>query len=140
MREWLFVFLYGAVTLFGFFLVPFWTVLAAKRLKRIAGRWTAASDRYVMLASSIAVLSLGDTLVFAARTWGNVALGLSPILRNGLDAALIGTGLAIVMFGKLMLVWLADLEREPPVWTWTRWAALATVAWAIAAVLVQVLA
>jgi len=137
MREWLFVFLYGALFLAGTFLCPFWAALARKRAQRVAGRWTLRSDRYFMLASAISVLSFGDTMEFGARTWGNVTLGLSPILRNGVDAVLIGTGLATVLVAKLMLVWLADLEREPPVWSWTRFAAVATVSWGIAAVVIE---
>lgn len=139
MRQWLFVFLYGALFLTGLFLSPFWAVLANKRRHRIAGRWTLRSDRYFMLASAIAVLSLGDTFVFGARAEGNMTIGLSPILRNGIDAALIATGLTLVLLGKFMLVWLADLEREPPVWSWTRFAAIATVLWGMMALGIQLL-
>lgn len=137
MRELLFVFLYGALFIVGLFLSPFWGVLAAKRAKRVAGRWTLASDRYFMLAAAICVLSGGDTFVFGARTTGNLQYGLSPILRSGWDATLIGTGLAIVLVGKVMLVWLADLEKEPALWTWTRWSAVATVAWGVATVVIE---
>ena len=140
MRESLFVFLYGALFLVDLFLGPFWAALANKRRHRIAGRWTLASDRYYMLALSISVLSFGETLVFGARTWGNMMLGLSAILRSGWDAVIIGVGLAVVLVGKAMLVWLADLEREPPVWTWTRWAAIMTVLWGGVAVAFEILA
>jgi hypothetical protein len=139
MREALFVFLYGALFLTGLFLAPFWGFLARRRYKRIAGRWIASTDRYYVLAAAICVLCIGDTFVFGARTAGNIQFGLSPILRSGWDAVAIGIGLAIVMIGKLMLVWLADLEKEPPVWTWTRWLVVATCLWAVAAAALQVL-
>lgn len=137
MREGLFVFLYGALFLVGLFLAPFWAVIAGKRAKRVAGRWVLWSDRYFVLAAAIATLCAGDVLVFAARTLGNLAYGLSPILRNDLDAWVIGLGLTTVFVGKAMLVWLADLEREPPVWTWSRGAALLTVAWGAGTVVLE---
>jgi hypothetical protein len=137
MREWLFIFLYGALFLTGLFLSPFWAVLAAKRAKRIAGRWTLGSDRYFMLAASIAVLCLGDTAVFFARTTGNITYGLSAILRSTWDGWVIGIGLATILVGKAMLVWLADLEREPAVWTWSRWGAVFTVVWGLATVVLE---
>jgi hypothetical protein len=137
MREGLFIFLYGALFLLGLFLTPFWAVLARKRAIRIAGRWTLRSDRYYVLAMAIAVLCAGDVLVFGARAWGNLTYGLSPILRNGTDAVLIGVGLSTVLVGKAMLVWLADLEREPAIWTWSRWGAIATVAWGAAVVVLE---
>lgn len=133
MRDWLFVFLYGALLIIGLFLFPFWGWLALKRARRVQGRWTLGSDRYFMLAASICVLSLGDTFVFAGRTWGNLTYGLSSILRSRWDAVIIGTGLAIVLLGKVMLVWLADLEKEPAVWNWTKWLTGATILWALAA-------
>lgn len=139
MREWLFIFLYGALFLTGLFLAPFWAVLAAKRARRVAGRWTLPSDRYFMLALAIAVLCLGDTFVFFARTVGNLTYGLSAILRSSWDAFTIGIGLAIVLVGKAMLVWLADLENEPRIWTWSRWGAILTVVWGVAAVVIEVL-
>lgn len=139
MREGLFVFLYGALFLTGLFLAPFWGVLALKRRRRIAGRWTAASDRYFMLAAAVCVLCVGDTFVFGARTLGNIQFGLSSILRNGWDAVAIGIGLFIVLLGKLMLVWLADLEKEPAVWTWTKWLASVTALWAVASCLIELL-
>lgn len=140
MREGLFVFLYGALFLTGLFLCPFWALLAAKRYQRIAGRWTVASDRYFILAAAISVMALGDTLEFGTRTQGNMRFGLSSILLNGVDAFVIGTGLSLVLVGKLMLVWLADLEREPPLWSWTRWGAIATVAWGSATVAFELFA
>ena len=90
-----------------------------------------------MLAASIAVLCLGDTFVFFARTVGNVQYGLSAILRNPWDGFVIGAGLLIVLIGKAMLVWLADLEHEPAVWTWSRWGAIGTVLWGIATVIIE---
>jgi hypothetical protein len=137
MREWLFVFLYGALFLVGAFLAPFWFSLAAKRARRVARRWTLRSDRYFVLALAIGTIALGDTLVFAGRTYGNLVYGLSAILLDGWDAVVIGTGLAIVLLGKGMLVWLADLEKEPAVWTWTRWLTGATIAWAVSAALIE---
>jgi hypothetical protein len=140
MREGLFIFLYGALFFMGLFLAPFWAHVARLRVRRIAGRWTLRSDRYFMLAAGIAVLSFGDALVFGARTWGNIQYGISPILRDGLDGLIIGVGLCIILLGKAMLVWLADLEKEPTVWTWTRWLAVTTIGWGIAAILVEVFA
>lgn len=138
MREWIFITLYGALFLIGLFLFPFWAMLANKRRKRVAGRWTLRSDRYFVLATAIAVLSLGDTMEFGGRTWGNLTFGLSPILLNGFDAIAIGCGLAVVFVAKLMLVWLADLEKEPPVWTWTRWLAIVTAGWGFVTLLVEI--
>lgn len=139
MREWFVIFLYGALFLVGLFLAPFWAVLARKRAKRVAGRWTLRSDRYFMLAAAIAVLCAGDTLVFFARALGNIVYGISAILRDRWDAPIIICGLTTVLVGKGMLVWLADLEREPPLWTWSRWAALATVTWGAATVVIELL-
>ena len=138
MREWVFVFLYGALFVAGLILAPFWFGLARRRAQRIAGRWTLRSDRYFVLALAIGTIALGDTLVFGARTYGNLEYGLSPILRDGWDGLIIGAGLSIVLLGKIMLVWLADLEREPAVWTWTRWLAAATIAWAIAVSVIRI--
>lgn len=133
MREWLFVFLYGALFVMGAFLAPFWFGLARKRAQRIEGRWTLRTDRYFVLALAIGTMALGDTMVFGGRTYGNLVYGLSSILRDGLDAVIIGTGLAIILLGKGMMVWLADLEKEPAVWTWTKWLTASTIAWALAA-------
>jgi hypothetical protein len=79
MRQWLFVFLYGALFLMGLFLAPFWAALARKRYAADCRTLDRSSDRYFVLAAAIAVLCLGDDFVFGARTAGNMQYtGLRP--------------------------------------------------------------
>lgn len=136
-REWLFIFLYGALAATGLFLSFFWIDVAKKRAALIKDKWTKRSDRYWVLSSAVAALALGSTILFAFRLWGNISYGLSPILRDRWDGIGVGVGLIVMLTGKYMLVWLADLEKQPPIWTWTRWAAALLIAWGFAAVFVS---
>ena len=127
-RAWAFLFLYGALTLVGAFLSFFWAEVALRRWRAIAGRWPWRRDRYFILALAIATSSFGLMLVDAARIVGNMLYGLSPILQKG-EAWFIGAGLALLLIGYWKLVWLADLERSPPTFRWTKVGVIATALW-----------
>ena len=131
MREYLFVFLYGAVTLASLFLTIFWTRFAVKRKRQVpAGK--LFRDRYFMLAAGIALDALAWLLITGFRTVANLHYGLSKAL-HGWEGVGIALGLGAAMLSKVILVWLADIEDEPPVWTWSKWLAVATIVWGIAA-------
>lgn len=138
MQEWLFLFLYGSLFLVGLFLAPFWGALARRRARRVAGRWSLRSDRYFVLASAICILAIGDTILFGTRAVVSATIGLTASERHPLAGIGIGIGVGIIMCGKILLVWLADLEREPQVWTWTRWLTATTMAWAVLAGFVEI--
>lgn len=127
-RAWVFLFLYGALTLVGAFLSIFWTRVSFKRLREIDGRWRWSRDRYFILAAAIAVSSFGLVLVDAGRIVGNILHGLSPILQKA-EAYVIGAGLAILLLGYWKMVWLADLERDPPNFKWVKIGGLVTAIW-----------
>ena len=115
MREFFFFFLYGMLTVTGVFLSVFWTRLAAHRLRAIDGAWR--HDRYFWLAAALGFNSIGSVVLFGARAWGNIHYGLSRQLF-GWEGMIIGIGLTVILGAKVMMVWLADLERPKPRWLW----------------------
>jgi predicted permease len=135
MREWVFIFLYGACTLLAVFLAGFWTRFARRRRLRIGNR-AARSDRYYILAAAIALNALGMALLTGSRLIANIHYGLSRALY-GFEGVGVAMGLATILLSKVALVWVADLEKEPAVWTWTRWMAGVTIAWGILAVFIS---
>lgn len=117
MRFFTFVFLYGMLSLSGLFLSVFWGIVTARRVKQIADRGLR-HDRYFWLAFSLALNSIGSVVLFGTRAGSNIRFGLSQMLY-GIDGLLIATGLIVVLLAKVMMVWLADLERPKPRWLWT---------------------
>jgi hypothetical protein len=131
-RLFVFVFLYGTVSLIGAFLSFFWARIARQRARSIPH--PAIKDRAFVLASSIALSALGLTISHGVRAVGNVQFGLSSILKRS-DAYPIGFGLIILIAGMLLQVWLADLQKHPPRWIMVRWMIGLTMLWAIVAAL-----
>jgi hypothetical protein len=127
-RVWIFMFLGGMSTLIGLMLSTFWTHLAYCRARLIAH--PKHKDRTFVLAASIATLSAGVTVADGWRTWGNIEYGLSESLRSP-DAYFVAAGLVIAILGMVGMVWLADLEKHPPRWTWLRTMIGVTVLWAV---------
>lgn len=116
MREFVFFFLYGMLTLTGLFLCGFWGRITKLRVRSLAAD-QLIYDRYFWLAFSLALNSFGSVVLFGARTWSNTRYGLSSLLY-GIEGLFIGLGLTIVLFAKIMMVWLADLESIQPMWLW----------------------
>ena len=83
-------------------------------------------DHYFWLALALAVNSVGSIVLFGARAYANLTGGLSRMLY-GWEGFFIGMGLVIVLFGKAMMIWLADLEGEQPRWLYSM--GLITVLW-----------
>jgi hypothetical protein len=129
---WLFLFLYGATCLIGGFLTTFWARVAWQRCKVIDH--FCLKDRAFVLASAIAIVAGGVAVIDGARVFGNAEYGLSSILKRG-EAWFIGAGLIISYIGFLKMTWLADLEKHPPKWTWTRSMIGLTILWAVIALL-----
>lgn len=131
-RVLIFIFLYGATACSGAVLSFFWTRFAISRGKRMPHPWL--KDRTFVLALAIALVSLGLTLIDGARAVGNLEFGLSSILRRD-EAWFIGAGLIATLAGMFKMGWLADLEVNPPHWTWLRFMLGLTVLWAVVAIL-----
>lgn len=133
MREFILIFLYGAVSLAAFFLAVFWSRFSFRRWQKMVGNgiW---HDRYFLLATAIAVNSTGLVILFGSRTVGSIIYGSSAAL-TGWETLGVMFGLIVTLCSKTMLVWLADLEEDPPVWTWLRWMTIITTGWAVVAIL-----
>lgn len=131
MKVWLFLFLYGSVTLIGFGLTIFWGKYAYHRAHN-CGTTNCFKDRAFILSTAIALISGGVTITDAARTYGNAEFGLSQILERG-EGVFIAIGLIVTIIGLVKMVWLADLEVHPPRWTWLRTALGVTILWAVVA-------
>ncbi len=132
MRAFIFMFLYGSLFIIGVFLSVFWTNVTLARSRVIDDRWSKYTDRHVILAAGVAFSALGVAIHSGGRIFGNLAFGLSPILQSK-DATVIGLGLFMLLCGSLIMVWLADLETQPPMWRWLKTVAVLSIMWALAA-------
>ncbi len=130
MRAFIFMFLYGSLTIIGVFLCIFWTQVTLTRSRVIDDRWSKYTDRHVILAAGVAFSALGVVIHSGGRIFGNLAFGLSPILQSK-DAVVIGLGLFMLLCGSLIMVWLADLETRPPNWRWLKTVAVLSIMWAL---------
>ncbi len=127
--------LYGSLLIVGGFLATFWFKFAAKRSAAIEHRWF--KDRYLILASGLALWTAGQVILNTGRLIGNVVHGLSSIMLR-IEGWFIALGLLLVLGASFFFVWLADLEEHPPRWRYLRGMAIATLAWAaVAAILPQ---
>jgi len=131
MRAFIFMFLYGSLFIIGVFLSIFWTNVTLTRSRVIADRWSKYTDRHVILAAGVAFSALGVAIHSGGRIFGNLAFGLSPILQSK-DATVIGIGLTMLLCGSLIMVWLADLETQPPNWRWLKTVSVLSIMWALA--------
>lgn len=127
MREWYFIWIYGATFILGVFLSIFWTERTV-RYGRTAPSWTEAK---VILCGSLALLTIGITITDSARSFGNIHYGLSTLLQRT-EGTVIGVGLLFTFIASLGFVLLADLESRPPNWRWFKIMALLTALWAVA--------
>jgi hypothetical protein len=126
MREFVFLFLYGAVSLTAFFLSVFWSRFAAARYNAMTGQ--IRTDRYFLLSAGIAGMSGGLSFLTAFRTIANVRFGISKALY-GWEGWGVGIGLTLMLGAMVFLVALADLEDDPPLWRWTKWLVIITTVW-----------
>lgn len=129
-RDWLFTFLFGAVTVASMLLSYFWIKFARARRLALGGK--IRLDRYYMLAAAISMFAAGEALICGARTISNVRLGL-PAALYGSEGLIVAIGLMIVLLGMGLLIGVADLELNPPKWRLMRWMTLAMIGWAIIA-------
>jgi hypothetical protein len=116
LRLWVFMFLYGLLAITGGFLTVFWGMVTFRRFKSLPAQ-ELRMDRYFWLAASLAVNSVGSMILFGGRAWVNAIFGISQNLL-GASGLVIGVGLVLVLLAKIMMVWLADLERAKPLWLW----------------------
>jgi hypothetical protein len=111
-----FVWGFGMLALTGSFLVVFWGNMAWCRVKKIG--WQASkNDRLFLLSSTFTITALGTILIHGARAVSNIHYGLSAHLK-GPEGMFIGTGIAFILIGQMIIVWIADLERPNPIWLW----------------------
>ncbi len=128
MRIAIFIFLYGLVLIIGLFLSVFWTKSVMVRWNAVKRRWRWHEDRALILSSGIAMSAIGLVFIYGSRLVFNIFYDLSPMLQGG-EAWPVALGLALLLGGHLLLVWLADLEIEPPRWGWLKIMAGVAVAW-----------
>jgi len=133
MRIAVFLFLFGLVLIVGLFLSVFWTRAVLIRYRAVKGRWSWHEDRSLILSAGIALSSIGLVLIYGSRLLFNLFYDLSPMLQGG-EAWPVALGLAMLLSGHLFLVWLADLEIEPPRWGWLRGMIIIAALWAVASV------
>lgn len=119
MRVATFLFLFGLVLIVGAFLSAFWTRSVVVRYRAVKGRWHWHEDRSLILSAGIALTSTGLALVYGSRLVFNLFFDLSPMLQGG-EAWPVAAGLTLMLGGHFLLVWLADLEIDPPRWGWLR--------------------
>ncbi len=128
MRVAVFIFLYGLVLIVGLFLSVFWTKSVIVRWLAVRRRWLWHEDRALILSTGIALSATGLVLVYGSRLVFNIFYDLSPMLQGG-EAWPVATGLILLLSGHLFLVWLADLEIEPPRWGWLRGMLIVSAVW-----------
>ena len=133
MRVALFIFLFGLVLIVGIFLSVFWTRAVVVRWRAIKGRWLWHDDRALILSSGIALTATGLALVYGSRLLFNIFYDLSPMLQGG-EAWPVAIGLGLMLVGHLFLVWLADLEIDPPRWGWLRGMIFVSFVWLAASI------
>ena len=133
MRVAIFLFLFGIVLIVGLFLSVFWTNAVLVRWRAVRGRWRWHEDRALILSSGIALSATGLVLVYGSRLLFNLFYDLSPMLQGG-EAFPVAIGIALLLGGHLFLVWLADLEIDPPRWGWLKGMILIAVAWFAASI------
>lgn len=133
MRIAIFLFLYGLVLIVGLFLSVFWTRAVVVRWSKVKQRWLWHEDRALILSAGIALTSLGLVLIYGARLMFNILYALSPMLQ-GAEAWPVALGLALMLGGHLLLVWLADLEIDPPRWGWLKVIGAVAAAWLAASI------
>lgn len=133
MRVAVFLFLFGIVLIVGLFLSAFWTRAVIVRWRAIKGRWHWHEDRSLILSSGIALAATGLVLVYGSRLLFNLFFDLSPMLQGG-EAIPVAVGLGLLLSGHLLLVWLADLEIDPPRWGWLKGMGIVAVLWLAASV------
>jgi len=133
MRVALFIFLFGLVLIIGIFLSVFWTKSVVVRYRKVKRRWLWHEDRALILSGGIALSSIGLVLVYGSRLVFNLFYDLSPMLQGG-EAWPVALGLALMLCGHLLLVWLADLEIEPPRWGWLKAMLMVAAVWGAAAI------
>lgn len=126
MREFVFIFLYGAVTFASILLAIFWGRFAAQRRSTLIGN--IFKDRYFVLSLGVTIDAAAWTVITGMRVVSNYHYGLSKALY-GWEGAGIAIGLIAAIFSKVMLVWLADLEDHPPRWPWTKALVIGTAIW-----------
>ncbi|MBA3240924.1 MAG: hypothetical protein H0T60_06825 [Acidobacteria bacterium] len=128
MRVTVFIFMFGLVLILGLFLSVFWTKSVIVRWSKVKRRWHWHEDRALILSSGIALSSIGLVLVYGSRLLFNLFYDLSPMLQ-GAEAWPVAAGLAFLLSGHLLLVWLADLEIEPPRWGWLKAMCVVSIGW-----------
>jgi len=128
MRVTIFIFLFGIVLIVGLFLSAFWTRAVVIRYRAVKGRWTWWEDRALILSAGIGLSAIGLVFVYASRLTLNLFYDLSPILQ-GWEAWPVAVGLVLMLSGHLFLVWLADLEIEPPRWGWLKGMGIISTIW-----------
>ncbi len=133
MRVTIFIFLFGIVLIVGLFLSVFWTRAVVVRFRAVKGRWKWHEDRSLILSAGIALSAIGLVLVYGSRLLLNLFYDLSPILQ-GWEAWPVALGLVLMLSGHLFLVWLADLEIDPPRWGWLKGMVLIAIAWLAASI------
>lgn len=133
MRVAVFIFLFGFVLIVGAFLSAFWTRAVWVRYRAVKGRWRWHEDRALILSSGIALAAIGLVLIYGSRLLFNLFYDLSPMLQ-GAEAWPVALGLTSLISGHLLLVWLADLEIDPPRWGWLKGMGFVAAAWGAASI------
>ena len=133
MRVTLFIFLFGLVLIIGLFLSAFWLRAVTVRYLAVKGRWKWHEDRALILSAGIALSAVGIVLVYGSRLLLNLFYDLSPILQ-GWEAWPVAVGLILMLAGHLFLVWLADLEIDPPRWGWLKGMGIIAIVWLAASI------
>jgi len=133
MRVTLFIFLFGLVLIVGIFLSVFWTRAVVIRYRAVKNRWQWHEDRSLILSAGIALSAVGLVLIYGSRLVLNIFYDLSPMLQ-GWEAWPVAIGLAMMLAGHLFLVWLADLEIDPPRWGWLKGMGVLAIIWLAASV------
>jgi len=133
MRAVIFIFLFGLVLIVGVFLSVFWTRAVLVRFRAVKNRWKWWEDRSLILSAGTALSATGVVLVYGGRLLFSLFYDLSPILLGG-EAWPVGLGLILMLAGHLFLVWLADLEIDPPRWGWLKGMGFVAIAWLAASI------
>lgn len=111
----LFLTCFGLLFLTGMLLTYNWGRLAWRRAKAL--KWTGLhSDRYMVLATALAIESIGTSAVFGARAFTIFFQSAPATVVSGLAGLAILGGMSAMLSAKFGFMWAIELNRKNKHW------------------------
>lgn len=108
--------LYGLLTLTSIFLVFAWTRMSWRRGRVIKGVRRKYRDRYMILATGLAINSGGTALLFGTRLLTTLVGGAQANLFTETWALMIAFGMSTILIAKYGFMWAIEIDRRDRWW------------------------